>query len=288
MPPMALAQPGDVVDGRYQVLRALGAGAVAEVFEAFDQKRQREVALKIIRRSLAREPETLQRLDREYQVQEMIRHPNVARIYGGGVTANAEPYLVVELLRGRTLRHVLKAEGRVDVVRAASYTWQALQGLAAIHQAGVFHRDLKPANLMLEPSPGPVERVVLIDFGFAAMEGHTRLTAVGHVVGSLAYCAPERLQGQVGDSRADLYGMGIILYELLVGRRPFVADSEVDLITMQLDDPPLPPRMVAPDAGIPADLEAVVLRALAKTPGLRFASASEMAAAIETAMQAVR
>jgi serine/threonine-protein kinase len=282
---MALADPGEVVDGRYRVVRPVGAGAAAEVYEAVDEERQRPVALKLIKRSVARAPEMLQRLEREARVQEMIRHPNVARLYGGGVTARGEPYLVVELLRGRSLRHVLKAEGRVDVVRAASYTWQALQGLAASHAVGVVHRDLKPANLMLEASAGPVERVVLIDFGFAAIEGHSRLTAQGHVVGSLAYCAPERLLGEVGDGRADLYGMAIILFELLTGRRPFSPESELELISLQLEGEPPAPGAVAPDAGIPRALDDVVLRALAKRPTERFAGALEMAEAVEAAVQ---
>jgi serine/threonine-protein kinase len=276
-----LAQPGDLVGGRYRVVRPLGAGAVAEVYQAEDTREGGEVALKIMKRSLAAEPEMVERLAREARVQEMIAHPNVARLRGAGITERAEPYLVVELLRGRTLRHVLKAEGTVDRVRAASYAWQALQGLGALHLAGVCHRDLKPANLMLEPSPGPVERVVLIDFGFASIEGQRRLTQQGHVVGSLAYVAPERLLGAVGDPRADLYGIGVILFELLVGRRPFVADDEMALVTMQLDEPPPSPRALAPQAGISPALEHLILTALAKRPEDRFLGAADMASTLE-------
>jgi serine/threonine-protein kinase len=284
---MALAQPGDRIDGRFRVVRPLGTGAMAEVFQAYDEELGHEVALKLIRMALAREPGNLERLEREAHVQQLIRHPNVARFYGGGITARGQAYLVVELLRGRSLRHVLKSEGRVDLVRASSYAWQALQGLEAIHAAQVFHRDLKPANLMLEASAGPVERVVLIDFGYAAVQGQSRLTAQGHVVGSLAYVAPERLHGAVGDARADLYGLAIILYELIAGRRPFAADNELELITMQLDTNPPPPSVVAPDAGIPPALDALILRALSKKPEDRQASAAEMAAALEAAIQSL-
>src|SRR5688572_21202610 len=128
-----LAKPGDLIVGRYTVVRPLGVGSMAEVFAARDTKRQRDVALKIIRRNLARDPETIRRLDREARVQQMIRHPNVAKLFGGGITEHNEPYLVVELLEGRSLRDVVKAEGRIDAVRAAGYGWQALQGLDAIH-----------------------------------------------------------------------------------------------------------------------------------------------------------
>ena len=281
--PVKLAKPGDLIVGRYTVVRPLGVGSMAEVFAARDNKRKRDVALKIIRRNLARDPETIRRLDREARVQQMIRHPNVAKLYGGGITENNEPYLVVELLEGRSLRDVVKAEGRVAPARAAGYGWQALQGLDAIHQMGVLHRDLKPANLMLQPSGDAIERVVLIDFGFAALEGGGRLTAQGHVVGSLAYLPPERLMGEPGDERSDLYALGVVLYELCTGRRPFVAAADIDLINMHLDTPPMPPRQMAPDAGIPADIEAAILRALAKDPSERPLSANDMCAELALA-----
>src|SRR5690606_20718710 len=146
---------------------------------------------------------------------------------------------------------VLRTHGRVPPVQAASYGWQALQGLAATHAAGVLHRDLKPANLMLEPSLGPVERIVLIDFGFAALGPNTGLTALGHVVGSLSYLAPERLQGLEAGPPADLYGVAVILSELLVGAPPF-RGGDMELVNQHIQAPPLPPSQAAPDAAIPA------------------------------------
>src|SRR5690606_4225851 len=161
-----------------------------------------------------------------------------------GITPDgSEPFLALELLRGKTLRGVIKSEGRVAPRRAASYAWQALQGLHAVHEAGVLHRDLKPANIMLEPSPGPIERVVLIDFGFATFEGSAKLTQQGTVVGSLTYIAPERLRGEEPDRRADVYALGIVLFELLAGRPPFVADDDFELIGMHVQDEP--PRLAA-------------------------------------------
>ncbi|HLU66489.1 MAG TPA: serine/threonine-protein kinase, partial [Kofleriaceae bacterium] len=274
---------GEVILGRYTIVRPLGVGSMAEVFAARDGKRQRDVALKLIRRNLARDPETISRLDREARVQQMIRHPNVARLYGGGITDRNEPYLVVELLEGRSLRDVIKMEGRVEPARAAGYAWQALQGLTAIHAAGVMHRDLKPANLMLQPSGDAIERVVLIDFGFAALEGGGRLTAQGHVVGSLAYLPPERLMGEQGDERSDLYALGIVLYELVTGRRPFIAADDLELINLHLDAQPVPPSRVAPEAGVPPALEAIILRALSKSPADRPPSAAAMAADLAAA-----
>ena len=280
-----LAKPGDVIDRRYRIVRAIGRGSMADVYEAHDEKRDRGVAIKVLRRGISRQTEAFKRLQREARVQEMIEHTNVAKLYGGGMTEDALPYLVMELLRGRSLRNVIRAENRIEPVRGCSYGWQCLQGLAATHSVGVLHRDLKPANLMLEPSPGPVERVVLIDFGFAALEGGSRLTAQGHVVGSLAYLAPERLMGEEGDERSDIYAVGVILYEVLVGNRPFVADNDMDLINAHIESAPVPLRTAAPDANIPEAVERVVLKALAKRPADRATSASAMANELEAAIQ---
>ena len=218
-----LADPGDrvgsVIGRRFRVDALIGRGAMAEVYHAQDLETETAVALKILRRSLAGDPAIAQRFSREAEVQAKLRHRNVAALLATGVTDFDEPYLVVELLRGRNLRHAIKTELRLAPRKAASYAWQALQGLGAVHQNGVLHRDLKPANLMLEPSPGPFERVVLIDFGFATLEGTgtARLTAQGTIVGSLAYVAPERLRGELPDRRSDLYAIGVILFEMLSG-----------------------------------------------------------------------
>ena len=276
---------GATIDGRYEIMGLIGRGAMADVYKARDTKTDKDVALKIMRRTLTRDNEAMQRFQREARVQEMVQHRNVAALYGGGATPASEPYLIVELLRGRSLRTVLRKDGRVDLLRAASYMWQALQGLAAVHTMGVMHRDLKPANLMLEPSPGPVDRVVLIDFGFAAFEGSAKLTAQGHVVGSLSYLAPERLRGEPGDERSDLYAIGVIFYESLVGRPPFIADDDFDLINAHLQDRPPPLTHIDPSLIVPPAIEAVIMRALAKTPDERWPSATAMANDLEAAMQ---
>ncbi len=278
------AQPGEIIDGRYEVIRLIGRGAMAHVYGALDHRTDRPVAVKVLNRSVLADWEALARFQREARAHEMVEHRNVAQLHGGGMTAHKQPYLVVELLRGRSLRTTIKREGRVSPVRASSYCWQALQGLAACHLVGILHRDLKPANMMLEQSEGPIERVVLIDFGFAALEGSSRLTQQGHVVGSLTYLAPERLRGEDGDARSDLYALAVIYYELLTGLPPFVASDDLDLINHHLDQEPKPPSAVEPAAKIPAAIEEVVMRGLAKRPSLRYGNAGEMAQAIERAM----
>lgn len=268
---------GELIDGRYRLDALIGRGAMADVYRALDLTTAMYVAVKILRRGPeAGDPAAPQRFAREAEVQERIRHHNVAALLGTGWTAAGEPFLAVELLRGKTLRSVLRREGAVDVRRAISYAWQSLQGLAAVHSLGILHRDLKPANLMLEPSRGPVERVVLIDFGFATLEGGAKLTLQGTVVGSLQYIAPERLRGDEIDHRSDLYAMGAILFELLTGRPPFTAARDLDLVDLHLEAPP--PALDRADA--PPALAAVIARALAKAPAARFPSAEAMAAAL--------
>ncbi|MBP8807893.1 MAG: serine/threonine protein kinase [Kofleriaceae bacterium] len=277
---------GTAIDGRYRLEKLIGRGAMADVYRARDDVAGQTVAVKILRDQVARDPEAVARFQREADVQGKISHRNVAALYASGVTEFAEPYLVVELLRGHSLRAVLKQQGAVAPARALSYVWQALQGLAAVHAQGVLHRDLKPANLMLEPSPGPVERVIVIDFGFAALEGGAKLTARGHVVGSLTYLAPERLRGRPADARSDLYALGIILYELIAGRAPFVGADDYELISAHLHDDPPPLDSVAPQPP-PEAVVRLVNQALAKEPERRFASAQAMASAIEEAARTV-
>jgi len=271
---------GQVIGRRFRIDALIGQGAMAEVYRALDLATQVYVAVKILKKSLSGDPSAKLRFSREGDVQAKLRHRNIAAVYATGITEHDEPYLVVELLRGKTLRNVLKAETRVSPRRAASYAWQALQGLAVVHQSGVLHRDLKPANLMLEPSPGPIERVALIDFGFATLEGAVKLTLQGMVVGSLTYIAPERLRGEPPDGRSDLYSIGVILFEMLSGAPPFQANNEMDLIELHLDAEP-PPL----DEALPEALREIVEHALAKHQAERYADATAMARALEAAAQ---
>jgi serine/threonine-protein kinase len=272
---------GTVIGERFRLDELIGRGAMAEVYRALDLATQAFVALKILRHQHVTDSVSRARFTREADVQALLRHRNVAALLATGVTSDRyEPYLAVELLRGRSLRSVLKTEGHVGPRRAASYAWQALQGLHAVHQAGVLHRDLKPANIMLEPSPGPIERVVLIDFGFATFEGSAKLTLQGTVVGSLTYIAPERLRAEEPDQRSDVYALGVVLFELLAGHPPFQSDDDFDLIGMHLNEQPPHIGDLAPGARA---LEPVIARALAKEPAERYADAAQMAEAIEAA-----
>ena len=272
---------GQIIGARFRVDEMIGRGASAEVYRALDLTTQAYVALKIMRFTHVGDSVSLARFKREGEVQAKLRHRNIAALLAAGITDTLEPYLAVELLRGKTLRGVLKKEGALSPRRAASYGWQALNGLAAVHAAGVLHRDLKPANIMLEPSEGPIDRVVLIDFGFATFEGSAKLTLQGTVVGSLTYIAPERLRGEAAGPRADLYAMGTILFEMLIGRPPFAAAEDFDLIDLHINIEP--PRLRELDPSLPQALEEVLERALMKQPEDRFSDAAAMATALELA-----
>jgi serine/threonine-protein kinase len=270
---------GQIIGQRFRIDALIGRGAMADVFRALDAETSAYVALKILRTSLDSDRAARQRFIREAEVQARLRHPNIAALLATGITEHTEPYLVMELLRGKTLRGVIKKEGRVYPRLASSYAWQALQGLTAVHEAGVLHRDLKPANIMLEPSQGPADRVVLIDFGFASVEGSAALTQQGSIVGSLTYMAPERMRGEAIDQRSDLYSMGVIFYELLAGVPPFAAKDDLDLVDLHLRKPPPP----LDPGSVPAPLVPIVMRCLAKHQAERYPSAAAMATALEDA-----
>jgi serine/threonine-protein kinase len=274
------ARAGDVIAERYEVVRLIGRGAMADVFEAGDRSAKRLVALKLLRTGLALDPEVRARFTHEARTQAAVRHRNVAVLHDAGFDGS-RPFLAMELLGGRSMAHLLHHETRVEGLRAAVYAYQTLQGLAATHAVGVVHRDLKPGNLMLEPSTGRFERVVLIDFGFAALGASTGLTRQGVVVGSPSYMAPERLRGEPIDARADLYSVGVMLYELLTGRCPFVGDP-ADILAMHLTDTPAPPSTLTE---VSPAMDQIILRALAKDPGERAPSAQAMADELEQAMQ---
>jgi serine/threonine-protein kinase len=277
----AVNRIGTVVGDRFRIDELIGRGAMAEVYRALDHTTQAYVAVKVLKHTHVSDSVALARFAREADVQARVRHRNVAAMLASGITEKQEPWLALELLRGKSLRGIVKAEGQVAPVRAASYAWQALQGLDAVHRAGILHRDLKPANIMLEPSQGPVDRVVLIDFGFATFEGSAKLTQQGTIVGSLAYISPERLLGHATDARADVYAIGCIFYELLTGAPPFAAEDDFELIDQHVNAEP--PNLA--DHGFPPALANVVAAALAKEPAHRFQSAAAMAAALESAAQ---
>ena len=263
--------------GPYEVLGVLGSGGMGEVYRARDMRIGREVALKVLPREVQEDAASLHRFRDEARTVGTLNHPNIVTLYEVGEHAGA-PYLVTELLAGQTLKARLGrgALPRPDAVRIAR---EVALGLAAAHAKGIVHRDLKPANLFLTEDG----RVKLLDFGIAQQVGPRSPGAVdstvtasgsGVVVGTVAYMAPEQIRGERVDSRADVFALGLILYEMVAGRRPFKGSSELDLAAAILrDEPPALPDPV---------LDGLVRRCLAKAPGDRFQSAQDLAYALET------
>lgn len=273
---------GKLVANRYLVGDVLGAGGLCTVYRAEDLRKQTEVALKVLPADKAQVKEFAARFQREVTTAKRIDHPNVAAITDSGELPGGGLFLVMELLKGTLLSNALEG-GRLPLPRALVIARQMLVGLGRAHELGVVHRDVKPHNVMLI-DVGGLETVKLFDFGIASNErAAIKLTVPGTAFGTPEYIAPEQAMGLEVDARADLYGVGVVLFEMLCGRLPFVCNDDVAFLRAHIKEPPPKPSAVAPDAKIPAVVDQLVLRALDKDPDKRFANAAEMIAAIDSA-----
>jgi serine/threonine-protein kinase len=250
---------------------------MAEVRRAVDQRLGRAVAVKQLRADLAIDPTFQARFRREAQSAAGLNHPTIVAVYDTGeevdpLTGVAIPYIVMELVEGPTLRDVLKDGRKILPERALELTQGVLDALGYSHKAGIVHRDIKPANVMLAPNGG----VKVMDFGIARAVADTSatMTQTAAVIGTAQYLSPEQARGETVDSRSDLYSTGCLLYELLVGRPPFVGDSPVSVAYQHVRETPLPPSQLDPE--ISPEIDAVVLKALAKDRSERYQSAKEM------------
>lgn len=276
---------GSTIQGRYHVVRLLGDGGMGAVYKAADQVLRRFVAIKMLHPETAANPSAVERFVREARSSAAIGHPNIIDILDFGYE-NESPFLVMEYLRGRSLSEAIADEGRMSVERACNIATHALAGLAAAHDRGILHRDLKPANLMLIALLGDRDFVKLCDFGFAALvqpsvriDGGKSLTPARTLVGTPAYAAPERLRGDdTRDPRMDVYSIGVVLFEMLAGRRPFDAPTFRELARKVRQDPP--PSLLTLRNDVPPSLDRVVRRSLAKEREERWANAEEFAAAL--------
>ncbi len=278
--PRAPIAPGTILGGRYRVVALLGEGGMGRVYEAEHVRLGRKVALKVLRRDQARDEATVRRFEQEARAAGAIGHPAIVGIEDFDRTDDGEVFLAMELLEGRTLEEALADGGTLD--EAVAWLADVAEGLAAAHEAGVLHRDVKPGNVFVIGGPGDRTRAKILDFGIAKLvdDEHAVRTEMGTVLGTPYYLAPERAQGKRLDPRADLYSLGVILYEVLTGNVPFVDDSFMGVLAKHMREPPLDPRQAAPERPIPDELANLTMALLAKSPDDRPQTAAAVAASL--------
>jgi serine/threonine-protein kinase len=264
-----------LLSNRYELGETLGYGGMSEVHHGHDVRLGREVAIKILRADLARDPQFQERFRREAQNAAALNHPAIVAVYDTG-EANTEfgplPYIVMEYVEGRTLRDIVKTEGPMSQKRAMEVMADVCAALDFSHRHGIVHRDVKPANVMITKNGA----VKVMDFGIArAMhDGQSAMTQTAAVIGTAQYLSPEQARGESVDARSDVYAAGCVLYELITGEPPFTGDSPVAVAYQHVREDPNPPSTVNP--AVAPELDAVVLKALAKGPANRYQSAAEM------------
>ena len=264
--------PTRLLGGRYELGEVIGRGGMAEVLLARDVRLGRNVAVKVLRTDLARDPSFQGRFRREAQAAASLDAPSIVSVYDTGEDDDGVPYIVMEHVGGRTLREVLQGEGRLLPQRALEVTADVCAALEVAHTAGIVHRDIKPANVMLTPRG----EIKVMDFGIAraAAGSSATMTQTAAVIGTAAYLSPEQARGEHVDARSDVYSTGCLLYELLTGSPPFVGDSPIAVAYQHVREAPTPPS--AYDESLTGDVDAVVLKAMAKNPANRYQSAEEM------------
>jgi serine/threonine-protein kinase len=278
---------GQVVGGRYRVLKKLGAGGMGVVFQVQHTRIESMFALKILTASGARKHEHQERFAREAKAATRIGHENIVNVTDFGITADGAPFFVMEFLEGSDLGKVVRGKP-MPIPRVAPIFYQLCRGLGAAHGKGIVHRDLKPDNVFLIDREHKNDFVKILDFGLARVisdEAHARgLTRKGAVFGTPEYMSPEQVRGDPADHRADVYAAGCVLYEMLTGDAPFTDVVLTNLLKKHLQDEPDPPSKRAPALGIPPELDAVVLKALAKDPDARFDTMKDLSLSMAAAM----
>ncbi|MBV9412720.1 MAG: serine/threonine protein kinase [Acidimicrobiia bacterium] len=259
--------------GRYRLVRLIDRGGMAEVWEGKDEILDRPVAIKVLHPRLAGDEQFQGRFRLEAVAAARLAHPNVVATFDTGMD-DGVAYIVMELVVGRTLREVLRAEGPLPVAKAVTIAAAVADALHYAHEAGIVHRDVKPGNILI----GSDGRVKVADFGIAKAATDQDLTQQGALLGTAKYLAPEQVAGQSQDRRSDVYGLGVVLYEMLCGRAPFTGDTDMAVAYQHAHADPPKLRQLRPD--VSRRLEGIVLKAMAKSPEQRFATAADMRTAL--------
>ncbi len=262
---------------RYQLLEPIGRGGMATIYRGRDTHMEKTVAIKVLREVYSTDPKFVTRFQREAKAASALQHPNIVQVYDYGHT-DGSYFIVMELIEGTDLRRYLKARGVLTIDRAIIIAHDVALGLGAAHRRGIVHRDVKPQNVLV----GRDGSIKLTDFGIAMIYNSSqteRLTTTGMTLGTVQYYAPEQAQGEIVNPAADIYALGIVMYEMLTGRTPFDGDTPVAVAMQHIQDIPVPPSQLNP--GIPPALEEIILRCLEKVPEMRYRDGSVLARALE-------
>jgi serine/threonine protein kinase len=268
---------GSTLDGKFSIDAQLGRGAMGTVYRATQLNLERPVAVKIMRSDILSNPVAIERFKREALAIARLKHPRIVSIYDYGVSSEVGAYIVMEYLEGKSLYAEVRERKRIPLDQGVRWMRQICQAVAVAHAAGVIHRDLKPHNIFLEATQeGPFVKV--LDFGLAKLQRTTdqgvgSLTKSGTLVGSPPYMSPEQCEDLPLDAQSDIYSLGCVFYEMLAGRPPFVGSSPIDTLVKHMNEDPKPPSEFAPE--VPAAVDAVLLKALAKHKKDRYESAVE-------------
>jgi len=267
----------EVLGDRYQLQDPIGRGGMATIYRGRDVHMDRVVAVKVLREIYSTDPKFVTRFQREAKAASALQHPNIVQVYDYGQT-DGNYYIVMELVEGTDLRRYLRSRGVLDLDRAIIIAHDVALGLGAAHRRGIVHRDVKPQNVLV----GRGGSIKLTDFGIASVYkdiNAERLTTTGMTLGTVQYYAPEQAQGEIVTPAADVYALGVVMYEMLTGRTPFDGDTPVAVAMQHIQDAPTPPSQLNPS--IPAALEEIILHCLEKVPEMRFRDGSQLARALE-------
>ena len=275
--PTTFMNIASVLESRYQVLKELGRGGMGIVFQAHDKQLNEQVAIKILSPLLSTDKDALQRLQREVSSARRVTHPNVIRIHDIS-ELNGLHFVSMEFFHGMNLKEYIKKSGALSLMHGFNIVAHICDGLEAAHRQGVVHRDLKSQNIIINAA----DQIKIIDFGLARSAHLEGLTATGLIMGTPEYMAPEQVAGKKVDERADIYSLGIILYEVFTGHVPFTGESAIAVGFMQLKEEPPAPCLVNPN--LPSSLEHVILKALHKEPLQRYRTVTELKMELEHAV----
>lgn len=277
---------GKIIAGKYRVESLLGEGGMAQVFRATHMGLDRPVVIKLMHNSLPSMDTAVKRFEQECKVTAKLDHPNVVSVFDVGTVEGRRPFLVMEFIQGESLRDYLEREGSMSIKDACTVMTQVCSGLAEAHAQGIVHRDLKPENIMLRERADRPDWVKIVDFGIAHLkQGGQRLTRTGIAIGTVDYMSPEYLSDKPIDHHSDIYALGVILYEMMAGRCPFVAETAEAVMAKHLWGTPMPLSHFRPELISGCLFDKVAEKALLKEPEDRFSSVSEMKDELNKAMK---